>query len=100
MILWQNKTLEKGYFGKIILWQNNIVAKQYFGKIISWDTHWPLSKQTHCSKQTILQTGSRHSRSLNGRRTANPKAFDLHRKNHSKNIMKQTDPPGARIMCY
>ena len=49
-------------------------------------------KQTHCSKQTILQIGSRNSRKLNGRRTTNPKVFDLHRKNNSKNIMQQTDP--------
>ena len=78
MILWQNNTLAKWYFGKIILWQNDIVAKQYFGKIISWDTHWPLSKQTHCSKQTILQIGSRNRHNLYGRRP-NPKVFDLHR---------------------
>ena len=86
--------MAKQDFGKmiIILWQNDIVARQYFGKIISWDAHWPLSKQTHCSKQTILQIGSRNSRKLNGRRTTNPKVFDLHRKNSSKNIMKQTDP--------
>ena len=60
--------------------------------MISWDTHWPLSKQSHCSKQTILQTISRNSRKLNGRRTTNPKVFDLHRKNSSKNIMEETDP--------
>ena len=76
----------------MILWQNNTLAEQYIGKMISWETHWPLPKQTHCSKQTILQIGSRNSRKLNGRRTTNPKVFDLHRKNSSKNIMKQKDP--------
>ena len=34
MIFWQNHTLAKWYFGKIILWQNDIVAKQYF-----WQNH-------------------------------------------------------------
>ena len=91
MILWQNNTLAKWYVGKMMLWQNDILAKWHFGKMISLDTRWPLSKQTHCSKQTVLQIGSRNSRNLNGRRT-NPKVFDLHRKNSSKNIMKQTDP--------
>ena len=96
-IFWQNNTLAKWYFSKTILWQNGILAKWYRDKTILWqngfwDTHWPLSKQTHCSKQTILQIGSRNSRKLNGRRTTNPKVFDLHRKNSSKNIMKQTDP--------
>ena len=80
--------MAKQYFGNMIFWQTDILAKSYFGKMISWDTRWPLSKQARCSKQTILQIGSRKSRNLNGRRTT----FDLHRKNRSKNTMKQTDP--------
>ena len=91
MILWQNNTLAKWYVGKMMLWQNDILATWHFGKMISLDTRWPLSKQTHCSKQTVLQFGSRNSRNLNCRRTY-PKVFDLHRKNSSKNIMKQSDP--------
>ena len=90
-IFWPNDILAKWYVGKMMLWQNDILAKWHFGKMISLDTRWPLSKQTHWSKQTVLQIGSRNSRNLNGRRTK-PKVFDLHRKNSSKNIMKQTDP--------
>ena len=60
--------------------------------MIAWDTRWPLSKQTHCSKQTILHIGSRKNCRLNARKTTNPKVFDLHRKYSSKNIMKQMDP--------
>ena len=88
----KNNTFAKWYFGKIILWQNDIVAKQYFGKIVSWDTHWPLSKQTHCSKQTILQICSQNSRNLNGRRTTNPKVFDLHRKNKARTSWSKRTP--------
>ena len=96
-MVWQNDivanhSLEKWYFGNMIFWQSNTLAKWHFGNMISWDTHWPLCKQSHCSKQTILQIGSRNSRKLNGRRTTNPKVFDLHRKNSSKNIMEETDP--------
>ena len=90
-ILLQNEIVAKQYFGKMIFWQNDTLAKQYFGKMTSWDTHRLLSKPTHCSKQTILQIGSRKKRKLDARKTTNPKVFDLHRKNSSKNIMKQTD---------
>ena len=94
MILWQNDIVAKQDFCNmiIILWQNDFVAKQYVGKIISWDTHWPLSKQTHCSKQTILQICSRNSRNLNGRRTTNPKVFDLHRKNKARTSWSKRTP--------
>ena len=96
-MVWQNDivanhSLAKWYFDNMIFWQSNTLATWHFGNMISWDTHWPLSKQSHCSKQTILQTISRNSRKLNGRRTTNPKVFDLHRKNSSKNIMEETDP--------
>ena len=78
MALWQNNTLAKLYLGTMILWQSSTLANWYFGKMIAWDTRWPLSKQTHCSKQTILQIGSRNRHNLYGRRP-NPKVFDLHR---------------------
>ena len=77
-ILLQNEIVAKQDFGTMILWQSNTLANWYFGKMIAWDTRWPLSKQTHCSKQTILQIGSRNRHNLYGRRP-NPKVFDLHR---------------------
>ena len=91
-ILLQNEIVAKQDFGTMILWQSNTLANWYFGKMIAWDTRWPLSKQTHCSKQTILHIGSRINCKLNARKTTNPKVFDLHRKYSSKNIMKQMDP--------
>ena len=88
MIFWQNDIVAKQCFGKTILWQNDILAKSYFGKMISWDTRWPLSKQARCSKQTILQIGSRKSRNLNGRGTT----FDLHRKTAARTPWSKRTP--------
>ena len=106
-ILWQNVTLAKLYCGKIRIWQNDILAKSYLGKMILWQnnilakSYLGIHTGRFPNKHTVQnKIGSRNNRNLTGRRTANPKVFDLHRRNSSKNIMKQTDPPGARIMCY
>ena len=86
MALWQNNTLAKLYLGTMILWQSSTLANWYFGKMIAWDTRWPLSKQTHCSKQTILHIGSR-------------KRLQIWMPEKPP-IQRSLIFTGARIMCY
>ena len=104
MIFWQHDFVAKQYFGKMICWQNDALAKWYFGKMTLWQNDylwihgWPLSKQTHCSKQTVLQIGFKKTARNNwmGRRTK-PKVFDLHRNKQQQEHREANGPPGARI---